>query len=183
MLYTWWYQASSAMSDFTRQFQISSLIDQSIKINIINMPTLQATTKLSVPLSCWIAIYKWKKNLSQIFRHYNGSPIFMSPRSRIGGRRHIVIFCHSVTLSSCHSVLHSETLTLLIIFEQWVLELWYPCDKSFPWASTFFNPQPWPWNLIYFLKTLTLLITFEHGVLELWYFLWEYLVTKPASSY
>ena len=33
--------------------------------------------------------------------------------------------CHSVILQFCHSVLLSETLTLLITYEQWVLELWY----------------------------------------------------------
>ena len=41
--------------------------------------------------------------------------IFMPPRSKIGGH---IVFVLSVILSFCHSVLLSETLTLLITFEQ-----------------------------------------------------------------
>ena len=53
----------------------------------------------------------------------------MPPRSKIGG----ILFLSC--LSFCHFVLLSETLTLLITFEQWVLELWIfhmniPCDKT-----------------------------------------------------
>ena len=61
--------------------------------------------------------------------------IFMPPKSKIGG--HIVFF------PVCHSVLLSETLTLLITFEQWVLELWFFTwifrDNTFPLVSLFFT--------------------------------------------
>ena len=65
-------------------------------------------------------------------------------------------------LSFCNSV-HSETLILLIIFEQWVLELWYfiwifPVIRPFRGYPYFFTPSPWPWILTHFLKTYTLLI-------------------------
>ena len=52
---------------------------------------------------------------------------FMPPRMKIGGA---YCFC-----SVCHSVLLSETLTLLITFEQWVLELWY-----FTWIFPVLRP-------------------------------------------
>ena len=50
----------------------------------------------------------------------------------------------------CHSVIFSETLTLLITFEQWVLELLYfswifLLIRSICWYLTF-----WPWHLIFF---------------------------------
>ena len=44
---------------------------------------------------------------------------FYAQDRRLGG----ILFLSC--LSFCHSVLLSETLTLLITFEQWVLELWY----------------------------------------------------------
>ena len=53
---------------------------------------------------------------------------FLCPRDRRSGGilfLSCLSFCHSVILSFCRSVFLSETLTLLIIFEQWVLELWY----------------------------------------------------------
>ena len=82
-----------------------------------------------------------------------------------------------------------KTLTLLITFEQWVLEFWHtfnmsiPCDKTFLWVSWFFNLWSWPWSLTHFLKTLTLLISFEQWVLELLYFTWVFLVIRPFSGY
>ena len=42
---------------------------------------------------------------------------------RLGGGAYCFVLCHSVIV--CHSVLLFETLTLLITFEQCVLELWY----------------------------------------------------------
>ena len=66
-----------------------------------------------------------------------------------------------------------KTLTLLITFEQWVLELWY-FTRIFPVirpsCGLFLTLWHWPWSLTHFLKTLTLLITFKHWVLELWHF-------------
>ena len=72
----------------------------------------------------------------------------------------------------CHSVLNSETLILLITFEQWVLELCYFKWEKFSWVPLFFTLWPWPWILIRCLKTLTLHITFEQWVLERWYLIW-----------
>ena len=74
-----------------------------------------------------------------------------------------------------------KTLTLLITFKQWVLELWY-----FTWIFSVIRPfyyilpcdidvGVWP----FFLKTLSLLIHFEQWVLELWYFTWVFLVIRP----
>ena len=46
-----------------------------------------------------------------------------------------------------------KTLTLLITFEQWVLELWFPCVTTFLWVPLFlFTLWPWPWSLTHFLK-------------------------------
>ena len=85
----------------------------------------------------------------------------------------------------CHSVFLSETLTLLITVEQWVLELWY-----FTWVFLVMGPfsgyhyfWPWPWSLTHFLKSLTLLIAFEQWELELWYFTWVFLVMRPFRGY
>ena len=46
----------------------------------------------------------------------------------------------------CHSVLLSETLTLLITFEQCrvsaralIFHMSIPCDKTFPWTPLFFT--------------------------------------------
>ena len=89
--------------------------------------------------------------------------VFMPPRSKIGG--HIVFvlsvilsfchsvilsFCNSVILSFCHFVLLSETLTLLITFEQWVLELWYFTWVFLVMRPLFFTLWPWPWSLTNF---------------------------------
>ena len=81
-----------------------------------------------------------------------------------------------------------KTLTLLITFEQWVLELWY-----FTWVFLVIRPFSgyhyfWPCDLDLgvwpnFLKTLTLLITFEQWLLELWYFTWVFLVIRPSCGY
>ena len=59
----------------------------------------------------------------------------MPPRSKIGGHICFCPVCHSVILSFCNSVLLSETLTLIITFEQWVLELWY-----FTWVFLVIRP-------------------------------------------
>ena len=109
----------------------------------------------------------------------------MPPRSKIGGH---IVFVLSVILSFRHSVILSETLTLLITFEQWVLELWY-----LTWVSLVIRPFRgyhyfWPCDFdlrvspIFFL-TLTLLITFKQWVLELWYFTWVSLVIRPFRGY
>ena len=73
--------------------------------------------------------------------------IFMPPKSKIGGGG-AYCFC-----PDCHSgiAILSETLTLLITFEHWVLELWYYkwvflVIRHFYWYLTF-----WPWHLT-FLK-------------------------------
>ena len=62
----------------------------------------------------------WRKSYCEIW-----CVVFMPPRSKIRG----ILF-----LSFCHSVL-SETLTLLITFEQWMLELWY-----FTWIFPVIRP-------------------------------------------
>ena len=67
--------------------------------------------------------------------------IFMPSRSKIGG---VYCFC-----PVCHSVLISETLILLITFEQWVLELWY-----FTWV--FLMVIPFRGYLFFATVTLTL---------------------------
>ena len=58
-----------------------------------------------------------------VCRKTNYCNCVMPPRSKIGG--HIVFVLSVILPSFCHSVLLSETLTLLITFEQRVLELWY----------------------------------------------------------
>ena len=81
-----------------------------------------------------------------------------------------------------------KTLTLLITFEQLVLELWY-----FTWVFLVIRPFS---RYHYFLqcdfdlvvcpifgRTLSLLITFEPWVLELWYFTWVFLVIRPFRWY
>ena len=88
----------------------------------------------------------------------------------------------------CHSVLLSETLTLLITFEQWVLELWYftwifPVIRFFRGYHCFLSCDLDFGSLIHFLKTLTLLLTFEQQVLELWYFTWIFPVIRPLRGY
>ena len=79
------------------------------------------------------------------------------------------------------------TLTLLITFEQWVLELWY-----FTWVFLVIRPfseyhyfwhWPWPCSLTHFLKTLNFLMIFEQWVLELWYFTGVFLVIRPFFFY
>ena len=56
--------------------------------------------------------------------------LFLCPRDRRSGG---ILFLSC--LSSCHSVIFSETLTLLITFEQWMLELWY-----FTWVFLVIRP-------------------------------------------
>ena len=70
----------------------------------------------------------------------------MPPRLKIGGH---IVFVLSVILSFCHSVLLSETLTLLITFKQWVPELWY-----FTWV--FIVIRPFSGTIIFNPVTLTL---------------------------
>ena len=85
--------------------------------------------------------------------------------SEIEDRWQIVfVLFDSVILSS------SENLTLLITFEQYVLELWYftwviIVTRPFRTYQYFFTLWPWPWSLTYFKKTF--LIIFEQWVLEL----------------
>ena len=81
-----------------------------------------------------------------------------------------------------------KTLTLLITFEQWVVELWYfkwifRVIRPFHGYHYFFTLWRWPWSLTHFLKTLTLLITFKQGVLQLWYFTWIFPVIRPFRGY
>ena len=83
--------------------------------------------------------------------------IFFCPEIEDQGAYCFCSVCHSVIPSFCHSVNLSETLTLLINFEQWKLELLefhmsIPSSKTFLWVPTFFNLWPWPWGLTYFFK-------------------------------
>ena len=82
----------------------------------------------------------------------------------------------------CHSVLLSETLTLLITFEQWALELWYFTRVSFRWVP-FFLPCDLDLGVWPIFGKLTLLITFEQWVLRLWYFTWVSLVIRPFLGF
>ena len=127
---------------------------------------------------------------------------FMPPRSKIRG--HLVFFLLCIIPPFWHFVNLSETLILLITFEQWKLELWY-----FTWLLLvarpfsgyqnfwFFLLQPFHGNQDFFLlvtltleygllfeKTLTFLITFEKWVLvlELWYFTY-FLVVRSFCWY
>ena len=88
-----------------------------------------------------------------------------------------------VFLPVFHSVLLSETLTLLITFEQWVLELWYFTwifrDKTFLWVPLFFTLWPWPWSLTHFLKACHK----KQWVLELWYFTWIFIYVSTIFFY
>ena len=98
-----------------------------------------------------------------------------------------IVFVLSVILTSV-ILPSSETLIVLITFEQWVLELWY-----FTWIFLvirlfreyhYFLPVTLTLEFDPFiLKTLILLITFEQWVLELWYFTWVFLVMRPFSGY
>ena len=108
---------------------------------------------------------------------------FLCPRDR---RSWGILFLSC--LSFCHSVLFFETLTLLITFEQWVLELWYftwifSVVRPFRGNHIFFNLWPWPWILTHFLKTLILLIIFEQWVLELLYFTCVFIVKRPLRPF
>ena len=96
--------------------------------------------------------------------------------------------CHSVIPSFCHSVNLSETLTLLIDFEQWKLELW-----NFTWVILVARPFGWYQHFltcdlylgvlpIFKKKPLTLLITFEQWVLELSYFTWVFYETISIGT-
>ena len=121
----------------------------------------------------------WLRKLLYI----SSSFFFMPLRSKIGAH---IVFVLSVILSFCNSVLLSETLTLLITFEQWVLELWYITCVFLvirPRVTLFLTLWPWPWSLTYFFKTLTLRITFEQWVLELWYFTWISLVMGSVRGF
>ena len=134
---------------------------------------LPATNERQIP---------WCQPLGKIGRWHsrhlkNDNNFFMPPRSKIGG----ILFLSCLSL--CNSVLILETLTLLITFEQWVLELWYFTWVFFSWVPLFFTLWPWPWSLTYFLKTLTLLITLEQWVLEHWYLTWVFLVIRPFRGF
>ena len=81
-----------------------------------------------------------------------------------------------------------KTLTLLITFEQWLLELWYftwifPLIRPFRGYHYFltFDLYLGVWPI--FLKTLTWLIIFEQWVLELLYFTWVFRVLRPFRGY
>ena len=88
-----------------------------------------------------------------------------------------------ILFSFCHSVLLSETITLLITFEQWVLKLWY-FTGIFPVIRPLsLTMWPWLWSLSHFFKTLTLLITFEQWQLELLYFTLVFLVIRPFRGF
>ena len=82
-------------------------------------------------------------------------------------------------LSFYHAVLLSETLTLLITFEQWVLELWYftwifPVIRPFHGYHFFFHPLTF---------TLEFDPFFEQWMLELWYFTWIFPVVRLFRGY
>ena len=63
-----------------------------------------------------------------------------------------------------------KTLTLLVTFEQWVLELWF-----LPWVFLVIRPF---WGYHYFWPC-----DLDLGVwpIELWYFTWVFLVIRPWS--
>ena len=82
-----------------------------------------------------------------------------------------------------------KPLTLLMTFQQWVLELWY-FTWIFPVIRTFLGYHYFlpcdldlPWSLTHFLKTLTLQITFKQWVLELCYLTWIFPVIRPFRGY
>ena len=83
-------------------------------------------------------------------------------------------------LSFCHSVILSETLTLLITFEQWVVDLchftWVFLVIDLAVGTIIFDPVTLTSEFDPFSKTITMLITFEQWVPVLSYCTW-------ASSY
>ena len=86
-----------------------------------------------------------------------------------------------------------KTLTLLITFEQWVLDLWYftrvflvmkPFCGYHYFLSCDLDLGVWSIFDPFFLwKNWTLLITFEQWVIELCYSIWVFQVTKLVSRY
>ena len=86
--------------------------------------------------------------------------LFLCPRDRRSGG---ILFLSC--LSFRHSIILSETLTLLITFEQWVLALWY-----FKWVFLvirpsrgyhyFFTLWPWPRRMTHFFDKFNLAYNF-----------------------
>ena len=105
--------------------------------------------------------------------------IFIPPRAKIVGGGHIV-FVLSVILSFRYSVILFETLTLLVTFEQWVLELWYftwifPVMRHFCWYHYFW---PCDLDLAPYFENFNLAKNFW-TVLKLSYFTWIFPVIRP----
>ena len=109
-------------------------------------------------LSIW-SLKKFLVRNSNIHIHVHVlylSILFMPPRSKIGGH---IVFVLSVILSLRHSVILSETLTLLInnfwtvSARSLIFHMSIPCVKTFPWVPLFLTLWPWPESLTYFFKT------------------------------
>ena len=80
----------------------------------------------------------------------------------------------------------SENLTLLITFEQYVLELWYftwviIVTRPFRTYQYFFTLWPWPWSLTYFKKNF--LYNFWTVSARALLFITSTLVTRPFSFF
>ena len=92
---------------------------------------------------------------------------FLCPRDRRSRAYCFFPVCYSVL---CHSVLLSETLTLLKHFEQWVLELWY-----FTWVflviTSFFYPVTFTLEFDPFFENFNLANdSWTVNAIEHWYF-------------
>jgi hypothetical protein len=123
---------------------------------------------------CVNKVFKKLSHLKQHYRSHTGTVYFknfMLPRSKI---------LHSILFLSCPSFCHPpRTLTLAIVFEYYVLGLWYftwvfPYDMTFP---TFHEYQKiWPCDcglgcLTLSFDILTMAISFEWCILRFWYFI------------
>ena len=78
--------------------------------------------------------------------------------------------------------------TLIVNFEQFVMEvwcfIWILYDMTFPWIPTVFDLMTFTLELdLLFEKLLALLRTFEMWVLVLMHFTWIFLVAMPFRGY
>ena len=117
-------------------------------------PRLLKDKKVYITFFClWITEYLHNAHTEihtvkrWMFLMYSVLDIFISmpPRLKIGGILFLscLLFRHSFILSFCH---HLKTLTLLITFEQWELEIW-PWGFSVCRYQQFSIMWPWPWSL------------------------------------
>ena len=129
----------------------------------------------------------------------NNHALFLCPRYQRSGA-----YCFSPV---CHSKILSETLTLLLTFEQWVPALMFHRiilnDKTFLLIPTLLPAVTWleycrngvkPITINQSINPVNLTLEFnlfsENFILdkffrtfELWYFTWEFLRTKPFCGY